>query len=259
MAFNDCLEAEYDINAEGVDDSDEYSIEYTPKGVHRSLSKTKGKLSTMGGNQGKKPRATKPHRQTLCAQQLPLKMYMQNPPAGTVVKKLGLMQALQLIYCCYGRKFESEIEEANNGNLDHGSVVQKKSIAEYIQEILVQRYGLLSITDEYLYGLVNAIQKYYMKSQRLELFGSICGILDSHKYSPTVFNTFCSLLRISCRTVPDIVSFLRNYPEDACWVPVNDVVKAIHKTFPPIENKIENAKDVGLLYLSMEKRTKVWP
>jgi hypothetical protein len=73
---------------------------------------------------------------------------MQNPPAGAVVKKLGLAQALQLMYCCYGK----QLEEVVDGTIK--IIGQQKSIAEHIQEILVQRYGLLSIADEYLYGNV---------------------------------------------------------------------------------------------------------
>jgi hypothetical protein len=102
-----------------------------------------------------------------------------------------------------------------------------------------------------------AIQKYYKKSLRVELFGSICGVLNSHKYSPPLFSTFCSLLRISCVHVPDIVSFLRNYPAHVCWVPIGNIIKAVEKTFQDAELKIEDAVDAGLIYLPMDRRAKV--
>lgn len=107
--------------------------------------------------------------------------YMRHPPKSlkNSVKKMNLNNALSLVYDAYEKKIKEDAFDDINGN-------ERQTLPEYIQDFAMQKFGLPSLSEGYLYSLVGTITKLASSSRRLHRFGIMVGVIEGDHYSPRV-------------------------------------------------------------------------
>jgi len=88
-------------------------------------------------------------------------------PRGVKLKsKLSLQNALSLVYDIYARKImEDEIESRDP--------YEATPLADFLKFFFLTKFGLVSLAENNLYGVVDAVQRLSRKSVRLRLFGQV--------------------------------------------------------------------------------------
>ena len=87
------------------------------------------------------------------------------------------------------------VRHGSQSGSDSGAIPSFQPLGEFISDHLFHKFGLASLRDNYLYGLVACIGKESRKSSRVKLFGTLCGVVDPDRYSSRLCDMFLALVK----------------------------------------------------------------
>lgn len=105
--------------------------------------------------------------------------------------------------CCLGC---SALPPSLQAGAESGSIPARQPFGTFISEHLFHKFGLASLRDNYLYGMVACIGSHVNKSSRVRLFGTLCGVVDPSRYATRVCMTCVYLCLSVCVPVYVCVS-----------------------------------------------------
>lgn len=174
---------------------------------------------------------------------VPWGRYMKYAKKGVKKKVQTVVNALSLVYDCYEKKMAADLADDVATTKREGPVIGKtgrESLPAFVSDFLLNKFGLPSLRDQWLFGMVEVIAKHSGRNPRLRLFGVMCGVVDSERYNSRICDV---ILHLYTRLFKRFnAATFRNRKQGECFVSVPDVVSAINAIFS--EQPISIAIDV---------------
>ena len=121
----------------------------------------------------------------------PLSKYLNN--VGRFRRVLSSMEIQNFIADIYEKKASADEVDDSIDNL-------RQTLPEFVIDALEFQYGLRSIVEQRLFGIVGGIYENFEASPRLALFGYLTGILDNESWTPLG----CDLLMLFLVEIYDV-------------------------------------------------------
>jgi len=151
-------------------------------------------------------------------------------PRGVKKVKLKRSQGMQLIYDCYAGKILADEVDDRDGvrwrskhacfrcakltSACNDQQNARQSLPDYFRDNLLNKYGLPSLTDGYLFSLVAMVTKQAATKLRLKTFGRLTGVLGPEQYSERACDVYLALLKRMCPKFGSTT--MRSRPYDPC-------------------------------------------
>jgi hypothetical protein len=84
---------------------------------------------------------------------------------------------------------------AEGGNEIGGYIGRMRTLADVFREQLALKYGVFTVVEGYMYGVVEALVRFQDNNLHVEYFGRMVGVIDPDLYSPRLGAMFFRLLR----------------------------------------------------------------
>lgn len=160
--------------------------------------------------------------------------YLGKPARGVTKQKAKTSLVLSLVYECYEKKMVADMAEDRTADKTGALLRRRQPLPDFIRDFLLHKFGLPSMADGHLFGVVDCIRKHAAGSHRLRLFGMLCGVLGpplaTGPYNPRLCDMVLNVLHTLWPKFSSAT--LRARKERFCFVPLSSAMAAVETVFP---------------------------
>lgn len=177
--------------------------------------------------------------------------FSKKPRKGIKKKKVRLVHVLNLVFGIYENKIVADAADDAVQQAARSVLTQRQNMPDYVYEDLLNKFGLASIAESNLRGVIDCIHKKHHISPRLALFGKLCGVLEPEHYMPRLGDVVLNMYKSLFPKFSSALLRSRKYGE--LFVLLSTAKEALGRVFlqPPAK------MDVATVELSMGRHRKL--